>query len=368
MGFKILGNEETVSAFTPGRTGIAYAGQNPHVMQRNTMFPYSILLPFNNGVIDGSNYGRLYYVQNACPIVGDKMYIFGGYTGAATGNLWEVNLKTFNIDIVTTSGGPPGVRYGAMMTAIGTKLYMWGGYSGAAYLKDTWEFDTTTNTWSQFSSDDFPYLCGYCGAVSDGTYVYSVCGIVNAASTKSIYRFDPAGADGARWSLLSTQGTTMTIRYNHSTTIYNGKIYICGGYSSTITDSDSSGGYLYSMYEYNIGTDTWTRKENMRTQDGYGGATDCYRARGAFNATGGFLYMHGGYDGSYLSSGLMYDITNNVWYQTPGLLATRMDAGTGVYNGSIFIVHGYGNGANATHTNIECIPRPKRTWYQIFDV
>jgi N-acetylneuraminic acid mutarotase len=144
-----------------------------------------------------------------------------------------------------------------------------------------------------------------------------------------------------------------------------------GGYNSSATDSDGAYNALKSMYSYNIGTDTWTRLADMIPQNSYNNSSyPQYRYQNMLSAAGNYLFVYGGINSNnqYFSSGLMYDITNNSWSQTPALdSGGRAMSAAGVYNGGIYFVNGYGSNTNS-YNNIECIPRPRRTTYQTFYV
>lgn len=42
--------------------------------------------------------------------VGDSIYIFGGYRGSYLDTMWEMNVNTYEVDIVDTRGSSPEER------------------------------------------------------------------------------------------------------------------------------------------------------------------------------------------------------------------------------------------------------------------
>ncbi len=124
--------------------------------------------------------------------IGDKGYLVCGYDGsksnARLSDLWEYDMTT---DAWTQKAGFPGTaRSNGTAFAIDGKGYFGTGYDGVNKLNDFWEYDPATNNWTQRT--DFPgsgrYDAvsfgvsgkGYIGAGYDGNYL------------KDFYSFDPA--------------------------------------------------------------------------------------------------------------------------------------------------------------------------------
>lgn len=42
--------------------------------------------------------------------VGDYIYIYGGYRGSYLDTMWEMNINTYEVDIVDTKGSSPEER------------------------------------------------------------------------------------------------------------------------------------------------------------------------------------------------------------------------------------------------------------------
>ncbi len=94
-------------------------------------------------LITGGLYGHGAAVTNG------KMYLYGGYEG------YESNSGMLVYDpIQDTWGIMPPARYFPAVAALLNKIYVFGGEAPATQqpLNDSWEFDTSTNAWTQCAS------------------------------------------------------------------------------------------------------------------------------------------------------------------------------------------------------------------------
>lgn len=75
-------------------------------------------------------------------VVGDKMYVFGGYGGdGRLDDCWEYSFDTRTWRQIEYLSDSPGVRENNGVVEHNQKLYLFGGYNGSEWLNDFWEFD-----------------------------------------------------------------------------------------------------------------------------------------------------------------------------------------------------------------------------------
>jgi dynein heavy chain len=87
-------------------------------------------------------------------LVGDNMYVFGGYGGAGFGrrdfnDLHTLNTETFKWQQVTTHGEMPEARSDHKACVVKDQIFISGGWNASHQLADVWILDTTSSTWSQ---------------------------------------------------------------------------------------------------------------------------------------------------------------------------------------------------------------------------
>lgn len=83
----------------------------------------------------------------------NQMYVFGGNSSSAkTNDVFRYDPAADTWVKVATQGTPPDSRAFSSMTTEGSSLWIFGGEdNNAVAFKDTWEFDTITNTWKRRS-------------------------------------------------------------------------------------------------------------------------------------------------------------------------------------------------------------------------
>ena len=78
----------------------------------------------------------------ASVLVGDVMYIFGGYGGEGRlDDFWMFQFEDSTWTRIEYTTASPGERENNGMVEHDGKLYLFGGYNGSAWLADLWELD-----------------------------------------------------------------------------------------------------------------------------------------------------------------------------------------------------------------------------------
>ncbi|MFC1586697.1 rhodanese-like domain-containing protein [Planctomycetota bacterium] len=200
---------------------------------------------------------------------GTDVWVFGGLddTGAITDTIYKYNVVgdawTEEVAVLPTG------RWSYASASVGAKIYVGGGLTAkvgsvtANYSADFWAYDTTNGTWDQSLPDlpvdpaeyDHGRRCH--SLVADGTDIYLMGGfwwddtLPSPACKKDmsdLWVFDTTiPANG--WTQLTDIPIDVA---GHVGVLANGMIYIPGGWTM--------GGIKFDVYEYNIGTDAWSKK------------------------------------------------------------------------------------------------------------
>jgi len=247
-------------------------------------------------------------------VIGDKVYLGMGYNSAQTNTALNYYLQDFWMwdtakDFWTKLPDFPGQpRIGAVSFVVNGKGYMGCGYNGITKLKDFWEFDPATNLWTQkadfaagTSANDksrygeVGFALGNLGYVGTGkgnddnnmrdfyqydpttntwtqiasmggdgrmgavafTYndkAYVTTGANNGVNLIDLWMYDPATAVWTQKAKLNVNTAWTISRSDGSAFVLGTKAYICLGYNS---------GVRVDCWEYDFTGDTWTKKTDF---------------------------------------------------------------------------------------------------------
>lgn len=116
--------------------------------------------------------------QVGSAVVGTDIYLFGGYTGTGTNNIWK--FDTLTNTITTLEVTLPGIVTSCRTHVIGSKIFIF-------YLNKIYEFDTLTETITELSQT-LPHL-KYGAGGSIGSSAYLIGGLSQDVSRKDIVTF-----------------------------------------------------------------------------------------------------------------------------------------------------------------------------------
>ncbi|MEW5759329.1 MAG: kelch repeat-containing protein [Candidatus Thermoplasmatota archaeon] len=184
----------------------------------------------------------------------DKVVLFGGVDGSLVvyNDTWIYDLSTNTWTNKNPEIKPPARALHSMAPIYNDdKVVLFSGYNGATYIDDTWEYDLSTNTWTNKNLDTRPSVrCGHAmasifnddkvvlfggndGALDDETWVYDL-------SDNNWTNKHPATKPSAR------EGHAMTTVYNDD------KVVLFGGYDGTFDDE---------TWVYDLSDNQWTKKQ-----------------------------------------------------------------------------------------------------------
>lgn len=274
--------------------------------------------------------------------IADTAYIATGYDGTYRYNdLWAYSVdnnawvQKASIPL-TPNSGVPGAngRSNACTFTVGANGYVVGGQENITStnllgrLKDTWQYNAPTNTWSQ--KQNFPEpndqnnnsngrvdACGF----GIGNYGYLTCGF-NGSYQKDMWQFDPVANT---WTLKNSlggnkrTGAAVFINPDSSTA------YIVGGLGT-------SGTPVHDFWEYYPSTGTWRQLRDIANtstdtyDDDY---TDIARAYGV-----GLVMKNSGVTKGYIAVGQIsgsptvktweYDFKTDLWVRKTPYESTRV--------------------------------------------
>lgn len=294
-------------------------------------------------------------------------------------------------------------RHGAGLAAYNGYLYLSGGYDGSNGLSDTQyasiKADGSIGSWS--STTSFTTGRRVHGFVINNGYMYVVGGDTGNGSSGATQRND---VQYAKINDNGTVGTWMTttsftnVRSAHSTVVYQGYLYIMGGYNSSFVNQSD---VQYAQINANGSLGSWATTTSMATArfgmrafayngnvyyvggsnssatrysevyysaidpagrpTAFGTLTNDFstaRALSCSVAYNGYLYNIGGSttdSGSNNSTVVQYTAldsstgNNGSWSSTTSLPAARGSSGCVAHNGYLYVVGGYtGSGSPST--------------------
>lgn len=293
-------------------------------------------------------------------IYGDKIYIAGGNTGSA--QLSDVKYATITtstgaISAWTTSANAfTSVRDKLSLAASNGYLYIMGGINSATYKNDVqYARILSSGDISTFTTARYSFTTARAGLVGFAYNGFLYIGAGYAGGTPftdmqaaPINNGGPGGVGS--WS-TSANVFSSGGRFNHGTVVYNGFIYVVGGWDgSTYLTTTAQGAVSYAQIGANGAIGTWTAAP---------AATNLTTARQDFGIAvyNGYIYITGGDNGTIDLRTVQFTPINANGSLTSGW--TTVAAGslpdtdgyygvrTVIYNGYLYVV----GGASTTYKN-----------------
>jgi N-acetylneuraminic acid mutarotase len=244
----------------------------------------------------------------------DKIYVIGGYNGS--------ELNTTYIYTITSNTWSQGTNVPIGMhnhaaTLYQDKIYVIGGWSGYE-LNTTYIYDITNNTWS--TGRDIPITLSQHTATLYQDKIY-VIGGYNGKTLNTMYIYDIASDT---WS----QGINVpTIVRMHTATLYQDKIYVIGGFANTLDNITN----YNTVYIYNITNNTWSQGTNV---------VKGIRNHTATLYQDKIYVIGGQTSTTYFNTTYIYDIPNNTWSRSMNVPTPISRHATILYHNHIYNVGG----------------------------
>src|SRR5690606_24730283 len=88
-------------------------------------------------------------VGHCLEVIGDKMYVFGGYVHIENNELWCYDFIQRRWNPIIPTGPKPEQRYHASSIAVGNRFYIFAGCGTAVEFNDLYEFNVDTYRWTK---------------------------------------------------------------------------------------------------------------------------------------------------------------------------------------------------------------------------
>lgn len=269
----------------------------------------------------------------ACAVEG-KIHAIGGTRSISAPYLPTVEEYDPATDTWTRRANMPTARDGHVATVVDGKIYVIGGEPSAQASIPTVEaYDPVTDAWTQKANMPTRRTFACAGAVSGKIYVIS--GVKAGKSTNPQWdtHADPLEETRAveEYDLVTDTWTRKadipTQRDGAAAAVVNGKLYVMGGATGDLHSPP-----VKTVEEYDPSTDTWTRKAPMPTARIFPSAT----------VMGGKIYVVGGaiWPNTFFSTVEMFDPVTDTWTAQPPLAAKRYGLCSDAVNGKIYAIGG----------------------------
>jgi len=260
--------------------------------------------------------------------IGDYGYVCLGLRDSSGNNianddLWQYDPTTDTWTQMANFSGA--VRWGAAAFVVGDRAWVGTGRNTSANsFQDFFMFDPASNTWAQKASYPGAARRGATGFATGGKG-YVACGWNNPTYYNDMYEYDTANDAWTSKASVGSTGFNYPIGFS-----YGGKGYIGGG--------NNGANYYSDFYEYDPGTDSWTSKTSM-TNGRYGAA--------AF-VIGDYAYMVGGLTLSGVLSDMeKYDFVTDKWVAGPANINRSQMSAAFALKGQGYVVAGDTLASNA---------------------
>ena len=213
----------------------------------------------------------------------------------------------------------PYVAEGMFAVSDGTYVYVGGGadqFVNGTNKDDLWRYDSQNDSWMQLPSS--PDTHSLSQAVHFNAKIYSIGGFVSGGASDMTRIYD---IDAMTWSTGARMPAALG---GIATALWNGVIYVAGGYEVGL-------GVVDTLYAYDIASDTWITLKSMPQALSYPG----------FGVINGKLYIAGGTSACcHLSTLYIYDVATNTWATGTDLPQAILAPGCTVLNGKLYLYGG----------------------------
>jgi N-acetylneuraminic acid mutarotase len=199
-----------------------------------------------------------------------------------------------------------------------------------------------SGTWQTASSIGFTPRYGLTSAVVNGK-IYVIGGYGSSLkNTMEVY--DPMTN---KWTTPTTTGT-FTARYYLTSSVVDGKIYVIGG-------QDGNGKVSGKLEVFDPATNTWNTPATSGTFTPRAALASC--------VAGNKIYVLGGTtnNGNAVTTVEVFDPSSNTWTTLPGMSTPRSKFGAAEVNGNVYAIGGYNN--SGTLDNMEILDTLTTLWY-----
>ncbi|KAJ5070841.1 kelch repeat protein [Anaeramoeba ignava] len=164
-------------------------------------------------------------------VIGDECYVFGGgKTFTCSSTLYCASIFTHKWSTIETSGDIPKARLALGMCGFEDKLWITCGFDYSTYFQDTFEFDLTTEKWTQIHSEKHPQARYSFSLLYHNSFMYLFGGVPQFQKRlNDTWQFNTIKK---HWEKIEPFGKLPVGRSSHTAIIHNNSMVIFGGLSS----------------------------------------------------------------------------------------------------------------------------------------
>jgi N-acetylneuraminic acid mutarotase len=277
--------------------------------------------------------------------VGNKLYVWGGFTGRVS---YEVQTRFDVFDLASqtwsTRKASPAPQTHAALATDGRYIYAAGGQYGGGIpgkpSKDVWRYDTTSDTWSSSVIPDLPEsrYGGAMGLIDNRLYFFAGDKADRTTVSHKMWSLNLANPQ-AGWS--GRRSLPNGLSGDHiASAVVDGKLYAVGGEHGHAATEDDDAPYIQHKYllEYNPATDAWTRKADLIAALSHAEASTLV-------VNGKIVVLGGQVDDEKTTAAVrVYDPAANRWSSLTSLPERRKGGAAGYLNGKLIFTGGQRDG------------------------
>mmetsp|Transcript_88030 Transcript_88030/g.247419 ORF Transcript_88030/g.247419 Transcript_88030/m.247419 type:complete len:510 (+) Transcript_88030:40-1569(+) len=270
-------------------------------------------------------------------VVGDWLYVFGGYDGSNRVNdFYKFNFKTSKWSQITLTGLTPSARDRHVVVRYSDRIYIFAGYDGNNRVNDFWQYDTEHEVWTAvdaaLGTPPTPRH-SHSGVEFDGS-MYIFAGYDgNYRSDFHRYNFVQR-----KWSTVPVKGSVPKARYRTSAVAYKNRMLVVGGHDGAK--------HLNDFYQFNFDTLEWNLVDTS-------GQVPPPSPRDSHSAVicGDSMYLFGGSTGSARNDLYSFSFDVEQWHEVRPVSSSgqkvtnvpcpRFCHTCDMYNNSLFVFGGY---------------------------
>lgn len=225
---------------------------------------------------------------HSCDLIGNKLYIFGGWNGErALNDLHVLDLETRSWSLRALTGDLPSSRNNHAIAMVGIKLFIHGGHDGEKWLDDMYTLDTDRGEWHRplvSGSKPSARACHTLTRIGRKLYMFG-----GYDGEKCFNDVDVLDLDTLSWMQPRVTGAQPKARNAHTMTAVRNSLFLFGGHSGSK--------HLDDLHILDTAQMHWS------TPNISGSAPPGLRGHTA-NMVGNKMVLFGGYDGRGRSNAL----------------------------------------------------------------
>jgi len=223
--------------------------------------------------------------EHSTVIHGEKLWMFGGYSGQVFSNtLYYMGITSEKCILAKPCGEIPTGRSAHVGVTCDDKMYIFGGWDGITQNNQLFSLDFETMAWARIHSDIAPLpRCSHAAAVSESRkmlYVFGGYGgkINNYFNDLWAYNFQTQ-----KWIEMPCRGNAPSPRSRMRMIEWDEKLFMFGGWDKT--------SHFEDLFQYDIASGIWTKMNIGDSHD------DSFKiGQHSMTCHDNILYIFGGYN------------------------------------------------------------------------